>query len=96
MLRGTFDGGSGVLSGEGKGVVFCKLGTTTVLFSGVLFNRRELAGPCQSGVSRPCAIHRLASVSSEAGSGCGAYFARSSLRRSSVTGLISMSSKPSR
>ena len=43
MLRGSFDGAGGVLSGEGKGVVSCKAGTAVVFFSGVLFNQKELA-----------------------------------------------------
>ena len=43
MLKGSFDGREGLLSGGGDGVVSCTLGATTVLFSGVLFNRKELA-----------------------------------------------------
>ena len=43
MLRGAFDGRAGSLSSSGDGVVSCSLGAATVLFSGVLFNRKELA-----------------------------------------------------
>ena len=43
MVKGSFDGRKGLLSGGGKGVVSCTLGSTTLLFSGVLFNRKELA-----------------------------------------------------
>ena len=42
MLKGSFDGENGLVS-SGEGVVSCTLGATTVLFSGVLFNKKELA-----------------------------------------------------
>ena len=56
MLKGSFDGGSRVLAGEGKGVVSCRTGTTTLFFSGVLFNRRELA---QGGENEAEIVDRL-------------------------------------
>ena len=43
MLKGSFDGREGLLSGGGDGIVSAAPGTTSVLFSGVLFNRKELA-----------------------------------------------------